>query len=239
MENKQLSGTVSGSSVSTVKADMSSIFVPKTHLSNNDSCPYSGVQNCWIDYPNYPIPNNFPLIPSQPINPWYPFEGDILPPYDTVTELFINMPSQSVQFEPLASHIAAKVFTSKKDLGGKSYYDHLKRVAENFNNDHTKKTIAWLHDILEDCPDWSCAVLKNLFTDHIADSVQLLTKKPKEKYVDYIKRIADSKNSDAIAVKLADLKDNMDLTRLDKITDADLQRTKKYHSAYKVLSNVK
>ena len=40
-------------------------------------------------------------------------------------------------------------------------------------------------------------------------------------------------------VKMSDLYHNMDLTRLDKITDEDLQRVKKYHKAYKYLSNGK
>ena len=49
----------------------------------------------------------------------------------------------------------------------------------------------------------------------------------------YIKKIATDEI--AIKIKMSDLKDNMDISRLDKIKDEDIARLKKYHKAYKFL----
>lgn len=50
----------------------------------------------------------------------------------------------------------------------------------------------------------------------------------------YIKNIAG--DPDAKAIKLADLKDNMDTTRLKKLRKKDIDRMEKYHKAYVYLS---
>ena len=50
-----------------------------------------------------------------------------------------------------------------------------------------------------------------------------------EDYDSFIDRI--SQNSLATKVKLADLEDNMDLSRLSEVTDKDLERLEKYKKA--------
>lgn len=59
------------------------------------------------------------------------------------------------------------------------------------------------------------------------------SRRNKEDYMEYIRRCAQ--NSTALEVKIADLKHNMDITRLDKLTNEDLKRLKKYHKAYRYL----
>jgi hypothetical protein len=49
-------------------------------------------------------------------------------------------------------------------------------------------------------------------------------------YEQYIANIRNDRF--AKAVKLADLRDNMDLTRLSELTEKDIERTKKYHKSY-------
>ena len=55
-------------------------------------------------------------------------------------------------------------------------------------------------------------------------------------YDDYIKKIATDK--DAVKVKLADLKDNSDITRLKGLTKKDFDRMEKYHRSYIYLSKI-
>ncbi len=54
-----------------------------------------------------------------------------------------------------------------------------------------------------------------------------------EVYDDFIARIAQ--NPLAVKVKLNDLRDNLDITRLEQITDKDVKRLNKYLRAYKTL----
>ena len=104
-------------------------------------------------------------------------------------------------------------------------------VADQMDTDE-EKTVALLHDILEDTSVTE-ATLKNLFGPEIADAVSALTRRPDETYDDYIRRLG--KNSLARRVKLADLRHNMDLSRLPVVTDQDLQRAEKYRRAYRWL----
>ena len=126
-------------------------------------------------------------------------------------------------------------FNGKVDKGGHSYIRHLERVANNF---HTYDYIitALLHDLLEDCPEWSEQKLRLEFPFPIVDAVVCLTKLNNEHYDDYINRVKSNRIS--LLVKIADLKDNMDITRLKKITDKDIERLKKYHKTWLELSSL-
>ncbi|MCP4569997.1 MAG: hypothetical protein GY841_20645 [FCB group bacterium] len=69
------------------------------------------------------------------------------------------------------------------------------------------------------------------------EALQLLTRDKQDSYEKYIDKIARSGNIIAIKVKLADLKDNMDITRLpNELTGKDIDRLIKYLTAFKVLS---
>lgn len=73
------------------------------------------------------------------------------------------------------------------------------------------------------------------FTDRIVNTVRILTHDKSFPYDDYIKQI--SLNEDAKKVKLADLKDNSDITRIKGLRKKDLDRIEKYHRAFVYLSN--
>lgn len=134
----------------------------------------------------------------------------------------------------LAFQIAKIAFEGKIDKGGKPYFNHLVRVAEKFKEDDFLYPIAILHDLLEDCSEWNVKSLGCLFSENIVKTIELLTRKSGQDYFDYINEINQS--SWANKIKLADLKDNMDITRLENISDKDFQRLNKYLKAYKILT---
>jgi (p)ppGpp synthase/HD superfamily hydrolase len=94
--------------------------------------------------------------------------------------------------------------------------------------------ISLLHDLIEDT-DWTADDLRKEFPDHIVDAVVALTKVDGISYDDYIDGVMA--NELATYVKLSDLKDNMDVTRLPELGDYEIKRLKKYHKTFKKLSD--
>lgn len=136
-----------------------------------------------------------------------------------------------------ALYFAKKAHERQTDKGGNDYFIHVTNVAFNWNLTHFQKTVAILHDVLEDT--WVTErILRHLFPEGICNSVVTLTRKGSESYDDYIERIATSGNIDAMVVKIADLNDNMNLGRLNEVTEKDLERVKKYARAKKRLEEV-
>lgn len=134
----------------------------------------------------------------------------------------------------LALKIANESFANKTDKAGKPYINHLLRVSEKCPNEELK-TIALLHDLLEDCPEWSEEILRDIFRHSIVDSVVALTHLPNQTYDQYINQILE--NESATIVKTYDLQDNMDITRLKELTQKDFERVSKYHAAYNKIKN--
>lgn len=136
----------------------------------------------------------------------------------------------------IANNIVQNEFKDKKDRGGRPYIEHLLAVERGIPSDlldNDLQCIALLHDLLEDCESWSEEKLNEIFNRRIVSGVVCLTHLKSESYDDYINRII--MNPDAITVKLSDLQHNMDMTRLNEITDKDIDRLKKYHQYYKKL----
>ena len=134
-----------------------------------------------------------------------------------------------------AIELINREFKDFKDKGGKPYVGHLMRVYKNVENeDDDIKCIALLHDTIEDIAEITEDFLVLNFNPRIAKTVKILTHEENQSYDDYITKILS--NNDAIKVKLADLKDNMDITRLDNLKEKDFERLKKYLNAYKRLT---
>lgn len=135
-----------------------------------------------------------------------------------------------------AFDIVSKAFDGKTDKAGKPYIGHLIRVASNVlgNSDIREflTTIALLHDLIEDT-DWTEEDLRKEFPDEVVDAVIALTKVEGQNYETYINNLISNKL--AIHVKLSDLEDNMDVTRLPELGDYELKRLKKYHTIYNKL----
>jgi len=99
-----------------------------------------------------------------------------------------------------------------------------------------EKIVAVLHDIVEDT-NISLNDLRNEgFSEEVVSAVECLTKQDGENYDSYIERI--SFNPLAVKIKLADLEDNRDLTRLPEVTDKDLERLEKYDKALEKLTRL-
>lgn len=132
--------------------------------------------------------------------------------------------------------IVVPAFLNKKDLAGKPYILHLLRVMMRFKEDRMQQ-IAVMHDLFEDCGDeWTPQDVLSCGADpYVVETVLLLTREKGMPYDDYINRIIDSGNIDAIDIKLADLEDNMSPDRVVEVTDKDKARQKKYRKAHKCL----
>ncbi len=135
-----------------------------------------------------------------------------------------------------AISIAAKGFENKLDKGEQPYILHCLRVMNSVGEDVELKIIAVLHDVIEDGVCTYGDLVNYGFSDRVLYNVSLLTHDKSVEYMDYIKRIAHS--PDAVKVKLADLKDNSDITRLKGLTKKDFDRMEKYHTAYTYLSKI-
>jgi len=130
--------------------------------------------------------------------------------------------------EALALSIAARAHRGQYDKAGQPYIEHPKRVAAQLTSDE-EKAAALLHDVLEDTPVTAAELLAAGVPARVVGTVEALTKRKGETYDVYLQRV----KADAIArvVKLADLADNMDLTRLPQVTAKDRERLAKYEWA--------
>ena len=135
-----------------------------------------------------------------------------------------------------AVEIAVEAHSGQYDKAGCEYISYPMRVMEA-GNTVNEKIVGVLHDVVEDSA-WTFEQLASEgFSSEIIEALRCLTKiTADEPYDKYIARIR--KNPLAIAVKLNDLTDNMDIRRLPYISDKDVKRLKKYLKAYKQLSGV-
>ena len=134
-----------------------------------------------------------------------------------------------------AISIASLAHEGQLDKSGESYILHPLRVMMKLK-DYDLRIIAVLHDVIEDCG----LTLDNLVSKYgvpfeLARIVDILSRKEGESYDEYIERI--SKNYKALKVKLADLEDNMDLSRIKNLTQKDYDRVAKYAKAREKLVN--
>ena len=134
--------------------------------------------------------------------------------------------------------IVTKLFNEKCDKGGFPYVIHLLKVYSGVS-EYLEKICALLHDVVEDT-DVTYDDLKNVgYSDEVIDILRILTKTKGEDYRKYIDRIINSNNIHAMNIKLADLRHNMDLSRIKNPTANDYERiSKRYEPAYERI-NVK
>ena len=132
-----------------------------------------------------------------------------------------------------AMQIAEKVHRNQVDKGGKPYISHPVRV-EMMCSRQEDRLVALLHDTVEDGDIASEYLLMVGFPQEVVDAVLSVSRKSGENYFDFIQRCKS--NPIGRRVKICDLKDNMDVTRLNDLTEKDIERLKKYHKAYKMLN---
>ena len=132
-----------------------------------------------------------------------------------------------------AIEIATEAHNGQFDKSGKDYIGHPLRVMD-MGNTEEEKIVGVLHDVVEDT-DWTFERLTaEGFSEEIISALRCVTKAfENENYDDFIERV--KKNPLAVAVKINDLSDNMDIRRLPYLSDKDVKRLKKYLKAYKKL----
>jgi len=132
--------------------------------------------------------------------------------------------------------LVATKFEGVMDKQGIPYFQHCYTVMQTCGlKDEESLCIALGHDLIEDT-NISVDYLIENFNYRIATGIEVLTKQPDQNYDDYIKRIAGHK--DIVPIKLADLKHNLEVSRLKGLTKKDLDRVEKYLKSYHYLSKL-
>jgi len=128
----------------------------------------------------------------------------------------------------MAKALALRAHAGQVDQAGAPYVGHVARVAARVAGDPLAETVAWLHDVLEDCPAHAAEV--QAFPRDVVAAVSLLTRTAEVAPETYYERIRHSPV--ALAVKLADIADNAAPDRLTKLPSAVAERLRaKYEHA--------
>lgn len=135
-----------------------------------------------------------------------------------------------------AFEVAKKAHAGQLDKGGADYIFHPVTVALSCAN-ISEMVVALLHDVAED----TNLTVENLRAEvnlkaEEFQALKLLTHDKNISYFDYIQKIKSNKL--ATAVKIADLKNNSDLSRIQNPTEKDFSRVEKYKKALAILEAV-
>lgn len=120
------------------------------------------------------------------------------------------------------------------DKGGLPYFNHVLHVAEQMD-DEESCIVALLHDVIED-GKMSESDLERIYPDDVMNALMAITKPKRMDYMEYIGRV--KQNAIASRVKVADLRHNMDRSRLkaeDRYSEKTNMRQEKYAAALRVL----
>lgn len=132
-----------------------------------------------------------------------------------------------------AMKICFEAHKDQTDKSGLPYVFHPFHVAEQMHDEKTT-IVALLHDVIEDT-SYTLQDLRAIgFNQEVLDAIALMTHDNNVPYMEYVAKIRE--NPIARAVKLADLRHNSDLTRMDEITETELKRVEKYKAAMQLLT---
>jgi (p)ppGpp synthase/HD superfamily hydrolase len=127
--------------------------------------------------------------------------------------------------------IATNAHDGQYDKGGAPYILHPLKVMHYLKSeDEELMCMALGHDVIED----TSVTYKDLrdagISERVIDAVRALTKQPGQTYEEYKEGVFAS--TDAMRVKMADLRHNTDIRRLKGVTEKDIARMAKYHTFY-------
>lgn len=129
--------------------------------------------------------------------------------------------------------LATEQHAGQVDKAGQAYIQHPLKVMAKLQ-DEDARIVAVLHDILEDTSTTAVQLRQLGFAKHLIVAIEALTKSEGEHRFQAMQRTA--RNALACQVKLADLSDNMDLSRLPSITEKDQQRLQQYQVVFEYLT---
>ena len=124
--------------------------------------------------------------------------------------------------------VATEAHSGQTDKAGELHILHSLRLMASMPTE-AEQASALLHDVAEDCELWSVARITDEFGSEVGQAVDALTKRDGEDYDAYLTRV--EANPIAVKVKLADLTDNSDTSRLKHTTERDKERFWKYQLA--------
>ena len=131
--------------------------------------------------------------------------------------------------------LAARAHEGQLDKAGAPYILHPLRIMLQLRKSD-EQMAAVLHDVVEDC-GWTLDQLrKEGFSETVVAAVDSVTNRAGEKYEDFVLRA--SKDPIGRLIKLADLQDNCDLSRIANPTDKDFERIEKYKRAIAAITDL-
>lgn len=128
--------------------------------------------------------------------------------------------------------IAAEAHRGQTDKGGAPYILHPLRVMLAAASDD-ERVVAVLHDVVEDSAFSLDDLTARGLTPAQASALDAVTRRNEEDYDAFIRRA--SGNALGRAVKILDLRDNSDLSRIARPIDQDRARVEKYRRALQLL----
>jgi (p)ppGpp synthase/HD superfamily hydrolase len=133
-----------------------------------------------------------------------------------------------------AIEIATAAHRGQTDKAGQPYILHPLRVMSACEG-QAAQIAAVLHDVIEDT-DWTPDALRaEGASDAILAALDAVTRRDDETYSEFIERAA--RNEIGRMVKIADLRDNLDLSRIAQPTKADFARMDRYRAALQHLGS--
>lgn len=132
--------------------------------------------------------------------------------------------------------LATQAHTGQTDKAGQPYILHPLRVMLSLSKPEDR-IVAVLHDVVEDCEGWSFERLRDEgFSEEIVEALDALSRRSGETYEEFVLRAAA--NPIGRRVKLADLYDNSNLSRISHPTDRDYGRLEKYRRAIALIEKL-
>lgn len=131
--------------------------------------------------------------------------------------------------------MAVEAHAGQTDKGGAPYIFHPMRLMLA-TSDPDEQVVAILHDVMEDSDTSVEDLLAIGVTDYQMQALVLMCKDYALTYQQYVEKIGE--HPLARKVKLLDLADNMDLTRLQNVTQKDYDRTSKYAKTVEYLRSL-
>lgn len=131
-----------------------------------------------------------------------------------------------------ALKIAYEAHKDQVDKAGLPYINHPLHLAEQMETEDTC-VVALLHDVVEDTEFTLEDLRKAGFTEKQLQAIEAMTHEKGVPYMDYVREL--KKNEIAVAVKIADIRHNSDISRIENPTEKDIKRLDKYKEAMEFL----
>ena len=130
-----------------------------------------------------------------------------------------------------ARALATRRHAGQVDKAGMPYITHPERVAGRLETPEAQ-VVGWLHDTVEDT-GLTLEEVADRFGPETAAAVDAVSRREGEEWPDYLDRVAA--NPIARQVKISDLIDNSNLSRIPRVTLRDVARQAKYNAALRRL----